>query len=112
MATLTPTGQNKPQMNNILQEMYALISRHGFMMMGASTICFDNEIFRLTWAMGSGAKCTHVAFSYAEGTDLYELEFIRKDRNGERKSREFVRVYTEDVRPLIESETGFCLRLF
>lgn len=93
-----------------IQEMMSLITRMGFFMMGASHIRFDNATYQLSWVMGAGAKCRAVRMIYDPGLDLYELEFIRSTRNPTRNLI-FKRVYAEDVRPSIERETGFWLRL-
>ena len=38
-------------------EMHNLITKMGFLMMGATHILFSNQHYLLTWKMGSGAKC-------------------------------------------------------
>ena len=93
-----------------IQEMMSLITKMGFFMMGASHIRYDNEHYKLSWLMGAGAKCKAVRMIYDPGLDLYELEFIRSTRDPGRNLI-LKRVYVEEVRPSIERETGFWLRL-
>ncbi len=107
------TTQTKPQTaappRPEIQVMFDLISRMGFMMMGATGIIYDNENYRLGWQMGSGALCDAVGLTYDAGMDLYKLDFVTHDRDD---YVSFEQVYTDNVRPLIEKHTGFYLKLF
>lgn len=109
------TTAPRTEMVHIIKEMYLLIKGRGisgFMMMGARHIVYDNERFMLQWQMGEGASVDTVQFFYDEGLDLYRLRFI-KYANWERTlltvDKTFECVYVEDVRALIERETGFYL---
>ncbi len=113
--TLPSTSEiEKPTaMNPAVQTMFDLISRQGFLTMGATNMVFDNHNCRLSWRMGAGAKCTGVVLTYQECWGAYQLEFITsRSRRRSPKRNVFKRMYVEDVRPLIELETGFCLRLY
>ncbi len=100
-------------MNTAVQTMFDLISRQGFLTMGARNIVYDNQNCRLSWLMGPGAKCTRVVVAYQECWGTYQLDFITsKGRRRSPKRNVFKQIYVEDVRTLIELETGFCLRLY
>ena len=91
-------------------EMYALITRMGFFMMGATHLVFSNQQYLLSWLMGSGAKCKAINMYYRPGLDLYTLDFIKSQTDSTRTVR-LDGVYGEDVIRIVEQETGFYLRI-
>ncbi|GAB3740056.1 hypothetical protein [Spirosoma sp.] len=93
-----------------IMEMHSLITKMGFIMMGATHIRFSNQQYLLAWSMGSGAKCVAINMFYRPGLDLYTLDFIKSHSDSARTVR-MDRVYGEDVIGVIERETGFYLRL-
>ena len=43
-----------------IMEMHSLITKMGFIMMGATHIRFSNQQYLLSWLMGSGAMCVAI----------------------------------------------------
>ena len=115
LVAATEASQIKPltDMCSEVRFMYNLIGNMGFSMMGVHYVQFDNDQFKLTWKMGSGALMDTVEFSYNPGKDLFNLRF-RRYAMGQSiidKEIEFFGIYDDMVIPLIEKQTGFYLRL-
>ena len=94
--------------------MSDLIGNMAFGMMGARNLTFDNATYRLQWRMGAGAWCDTVVFSYDDSKDLYTLRFITYSKvDGGEIVRDILleNVYCDDVKTIIERQTGFYLSL-
>ena len=97
-------------------------------MMGVKSLIYDNARCFLLWSMGEGANYARVKFTYDEGKDLYDLEFMghvadsydtyadtldynRREAVNKQKNRVLTGLYDDNIIDTIEEQTGFLLSL-
>ena len=103
------------ELHNVLEKLKTIASQIGnraFAMMGASNLMTSGS--GLSFKVGRNPKgVTHVKVTL-DPSDTYTVEFLRcslRAKNIRKVLGTFDDVYAEDLRELIESETGLALSL-
>jgi hypothetical protein len=103
-------------MNEYVQGIYNLITAQGFFMLGAKgSLVYDNKENSLRFKPKGSPTCNYIKITYDYARDLYNIEMFKyRTVNFEMKKsnvKEFNGLYVDQVREIIERETGLYLSM-
>jgi len=93
----------------IAQTINSQIGNKAFYLLGALNKAYgvneENQTY-LSFKIRGSKKVSHIRITYLEGIDLYKTEFLKCRKDTIKTVSEFSEIYCDQLREIIEKETG------